>query len=80
MEIKPTSCPECQSKGPFSLNTEQVSPYWVLFSCALINQYLSDRVPQLSKDHAARESRHDSSWSIAAQQRRNFVARFDWQR
>jgi DNA replication licensing factor MCM2 len=23
MEIKPTSCPECQSKGPFSLNTEQ---------------------------------------------------------
>lgn len=37
-EVKVGSCPECQSKGPFTVNVEQVSPFSnsVLSQCTLI--------------------------------------------
>lgn len=63
-ESKPSTCPSCQSRGPFKLNAEEVTSYFAS------NYYIvSDGLSQLSTHHDPRESEPGCSWSIASFQR-----------
>lgn len=53
-EVKPGTCPECQSSGPFEINMEQVfiTSYEVVINFVIFIDTLS----KLSKDNYSRES------------------------
>ena len=44
-EIKVGSCPECQSKGPFTVNIEQVSSFHYSFSFSFLFLHAKERSP-----------------------------------
>lgn len=67
-ELKISYCPNCESKGPFPVNSEQVGfPFYIL--CIVNRETLTmfiDGISQLPKDDPARIARLCSRWTVAA--------------
>ena len=79
-EVKPTSCPECQSTGPFQVPYPPTFASWsVLFNGLIVvsglglwlDQHGADRVPELPADHAAGVARQSGGRPPAALQGRH---------
>ena len=64
-EVRISYCANCEGKGPFTLNSEQVS---LMISCCIHAQSVDfntpDRLPQLSKNDSARISGLCPRWSL----------------
>lgn len=69
-EVKPNTCPSCQSRGPFELNVEKVKHYFCMF-CIFLD-YLS----QLSTHNNSRKPKLSCCRSFTPLKRCYFVRGF----
>jgi DNA replication licensing factor MCM2 len=75
-ESKPTTCPSCQSRGPFKLNVEEVSLLYLAKSTRFLNHRFLDCLPQLPANHYSRESKFSRCRSFASFKGRDLDCRF----
>jgi DNA replicative helicase MCM subunit Mcm2 (Cdc46/Mcm family) len=72
-EVKISYCANCEGKGPFSVNSEQVSAFLVRFGLSSHDLPLTDGIPQLPENDPTRISRFSSGWTSSSPSRSHFA-------
>lgn len=62
-EVKISYCPNCESKGPFAVNSEQVGRFLSALRCPRSYAIAIDGLSKLSKDDSARVPWFRARWS-----------------